>query len=143
MQPSSDKRHTPQSPSEHVGQRLSSSQTLELLTLLQEKGVVQGIGTPSRDEVLNPPSHSSNGLVALGGLFSGSAMDSLLVQMSVEIVAQVSNSELFDVSIRQVKMAPGSGFDTLSIAQVYPSAPSGGPVTTVEDFQRLLARYKD
>jgi hypothetical protein len=126
---------------ELIAEGLNAEQVKQVLNLLKASGKINGIGTPSRDEIISPKSSVGGALTALGGLFQGGPMDRMLVDMTTEILQRRDdNNGKFDISITRIPLAGSPmGISEAAIAQVYPSDSKTQPVTPRE-FGELMAK---
>ena len=124
---------------ELVAEGLDASQIKQLLTQLKSTGKINGIGTPSREEMVNPQSVGA-GARALGGFFQGGPMDSIMVDMTTQLISERDNTDRFDISITRMPMGENSmGIQEAAIAQVYPSDAKTEAISH-RDFGSLMVR---
>jgi hypothetical protein len=125
-----------------LAEGMSREQTSQLLAALIHAGKINGIGTPSRDEIINPKETGNGGLSALGGLLQGGDFDQMMIEMSIALVTSrgSGNSGRCDIALTRMPMAGNSlGVNEICVAQVYEASEAGQPM--VEDvFQAVLSQ---
>jgi len=126
---------------ELIAEGLNAEQVKQVLNRLKASGKINGIGTPSRDEIISPESTVGGALTALGALFQGGPMDQMFVDMTTEILqSRDGNDGKFDISITRIPLGGSPmGISEAAIAQVYPSDSKTQPITPRE-FGELMAK---
>ena len=121
-----------------IAEGLDAAQCRLLLASLVQERFINCIGTPSREEVVNPKPAQSGVLQALGGFLQGGLMDNMMIELTTDIVAMRDNTTRFDVSILTVPVEGFPGISEAVVAQVYPSEPTTGKGMVQSDFIKLI-----
>jgi hypothetical protein len=123
-----------------IAEGLTIGQAQELLLLLYQSGQINTLGTPSRAEVITPPSKGSGGMVATGGILNSPMM----AQLSIETLASLKPEKgLYDVSkisfdvVGAEEILPDGW---ANVGRIYEADPQT-PAMDDEAFAALLAQF--